>query len=151
MIVFELIFSSLAADVAAIGWSMHSQRASATAAPNSQTLSPTVQSGNLNFRHLQTEDEEQIRLEKSNIMLLGPSGVGKTFVTQVCQLLWYTHHHHIGFLQVLAKTLDVPIAMCDCTGLTQAGYVGEDVESVLFKLLQNAQGVVERAQQGKLF
>lgn len=65
---------------------------------------------------------------------LGPSGVGKTFVTQV-----------------LAKILDVPIALCDCTSMTQAGYVGEDVESVLQKLLQNAGGVVERAQQGIVF
>ncbi|CAD5211471.1 unnamed protein product [Bursaphelenchus xylophilus] len=80
------------------------------------------------------EDEEMIRLEKSNIMLLGPSGVGKTFVTQV-----------------LARILDVPIALCDCTSMTQAGYVGEDVESVLQKLLQNANGNVERAQQGIVF
>jgi len=83
---------------------------------------------------LQEQDEETIRLEKSNIMLLGPSGVGKTFVTQV-----------------LAKILDVPIALCDCTSMTQAGYVGEDVESVLQKLLQNAGGIVERAQQGIVF
>jgi ATP-dependent Clp protease ATP-binding subunit ClpX len=53
--------------------------------------------------------------------------------------------------QVLAKILDVPIALCDCTSMTQAGYVGEDVESVLQKLLQNAGGVVERAQQGIVF
>ncbi|KAH7721990.1 ATPase [Aphelenchoides avenae] len=79
-------------------------------------------------------EEEHMRLEKSNILLLGPSGVGKTFVTQV-----------------LAKILDVPIALCDCTSMTQAGYVGEDVESVLTKLLQNAQGHVERAQQGIVF
>ncbi|KAL3106748.1 hypothetical protein niasHT_012013 [Heterodera trifolii] len=80
------------------------------------------------------EEEPQIRLEKSNIVLLGPSGVGKTFVTQV-----------------LARILDVPIALCDCTSMTQAGYVGEDVESVLQKLLQNAQGNVEKAQRGIVF
>lgn len=53
--------------------------------------------------------------------------------------------------QVLARILDVPIALCDCTSMTQAGYVGEDVESVLQKLLQNAGGNVERAQQGIVF
>uniref|UniRef100_A0A183CDP4 ATP-dependent Clp protease ATP-binding subunit clpX-like, mitochondrial n=1 Tax=Globodera pallida TaxID=36090 RepID=A0A183CDP4_GLOPA len=86
------------------------------------------------FHSALQEDEPQIRLEKSNIVLLGPSGVGKTFVTQV-----------------LAKILDVPIALCDCTSMTQAGYVGEDVESVLQKLLQNAQGNVEKAQRGIVF
>lgn len=53
--------------------------------------------------------------------------------------------------QVLARILDVPIALSDCTSMTQAGYVGEDVESVLQKLLQNAGGNVERAQQGIVF
>lgn len=52
---------------------------------------------------------------------------------------------------MLARILDVPIALCDCTSMTQAGYVGEDVESVLQKLLQNAGGSVERAQQGIVF
>src|SRR5690606_3202459 len=78
--------------------------------------------------------DTSIRLDKSNILLLGPSGVGKTYVTQV-----------------LAKILDVPIALCDCTSMTQAGYVGEDVENCCAKLLQNAQGNVERAQQGIVF
>lgn len=129
-----------ASDVATIGWSMHTQQrspataaAATAAAQQAHALSPTVQSSNFNFRHLQ-EEEEQIRLEKSNIMLIGPSGVGKTYVTQV-----------------LSKILDVPIALCDCTSMTQAGYVGEDVESVLHKLLQNAQGNVERAQQGVIY
>uniref|UniRef100_A0A914ZSA9 ATP-dependent Clp protease ATP-binding subunit clpX-like, mitochondrial n=1 Tax=Parascaris univalens TaxID=6257 RepID=A0A914ZSA9_PARUN len=80
------------------------------------------------------ETEPPIRLEKSNILLLGPSGVGKTFVTQT-----------------LARILDVPIALCDCTSMTQAGYVGEDVESVIQKLVQNAGGNVDRAQQGIVF
>ncbi|KHN83912.1 ATP-dependent Clp protease ATP-binding subunit clpX-like, mitochondrial [Toxocara canis] len=80
------------------------------------------------------DTEAPIRLEKSNILLLGPSGVGKTFVTQT-----------------LARILDVPIALCDCTSMTQAGYVGEDVESVIQKLVQNSGGNVERAQQGIVF
>ena len=50
--------------------------------------------------------------------------------------------------QVLARCLDVPFAICDCTTLTQAGYVGEDIESVIAKLLQDANYVVEKAQQG---
>lgn len=53
--------------------------------------------------------------------------------------------------QTLAKCLDVPFAICDCTTLTQAGYVGEDIESVIAKLLQDANYNVEKAQQGKLF
>ncbi|KAK0425460.1 hypothetical protein QR680_009214 [Steinernema hermaphroditum] len=85
------------------------------------------------FRPL-PEEEASVRLDKSNILLLGPSGVGKTFVTQT-----------------LARILDVPIALCDCTSMTQAGYVGEDVESVIQKLVQNAHGSVERAQQGIVF
>uniref|UniRef100_A0A1I8ABP2 ClpX-type ZB domain-containing protein n=1 Tax=Steinernema glaseri TaxID=37863 RepID=A0A1I8ABP2_9BILA len=85
------------------------------------------------FRPLPEEDTP-VRLDKSNILLLGPSGVGKTFVTQT-----------------LARILDVPIALCDCTSMTQAGYVGEDVESVIQKLVQNAHGNVERAQQGIVF
>lgn len=51
--------------------------------------------------------------------------------------------------QILARCLDVPFAICDCTTLTQAGYVGEDIESVIGKLLQDANYVVEKAQQGK--
>ncbi|VDM99018.1 unnamed protein product [Thelazia callipaeda] len=85
------------------------------------------------FRQL-PEKDGTIRLEKSNILLLGPSGVGKTFITQT-----------------LARILDVPIALCDCTSMTQAGYVGEDVESVVQKLVQNAGGNVEKAQQGIVF
>ncbi|KAJ1349779.1 hypothetical protein KIN20_005431 [Parelaphostrongylus tenuis] len=73
-------------------------------------------------------------MEKSNIVLLGPSGSGKTYLTQC-----------------LARLLDVPIAMCDCTTLTQAGYVGEDVDTLIEKLLINAHGNIERAQHGIVF
>ncbi|VDL79418.1 unnamed protein product, partial [Nippostrongylus brasiliensis] len=80
------------------------------------------------------EKDPVVRLEKSNILLIGPSGVGKTFLTQT-----------------LARILDVPIALCDCTSMTQAGYVGEDVESVIQKLVQAAGGNAEKAQQGIVF
>uniref|UniRef100_A0A673W7C4 Caseinolytic mitochondrial matrix peptidase chaperone subunit X n=1 Tax=Salmo trutta TaxID=8032 RepID=A0A673W7C4_SALTR len=75
-----------------------------------------------------------IKLEKSNIVLLGPTGSGKTLLAQT-----------------LAKCLDVPFAICDCTTLTQAGYVGEDIESVIAKLLQDANHSVDKAQQGIVF
>ncbi|OQR68920.1 ATP-dependent Clp protease ATP-binding subunit clpX-like [Tropilaelaps mercedesae] len=75
---------------------------------------------------------QDIRLEKSNILLLGPTGSGKTLLAQT-----------------IARCLDVPFAICDCTTLTQAGYVGEDIESVIGKLLQDANFNVERAQQGE--
>ncbi|VDN30758.1 unnamed protein product [Cylicostephanus goldi] len=75
-----------------------------------------------------------LTIDKSNILLLGPSGCGKTYLTQC-----------------LARLLDVPIAMCDCTTLTQAGYVGEDVDTVIQRLLVNAHGNVEKAQHGIVF
>lgn len=75
-----------------------------------------------------------IKLEKSNIILLGPTGSGKTLLAQT-----------------LARCLDVPFAICDCTTLTQAGYVGEDIESVIAKLLQDANYSVDKAQQGIVF
>lgn len=75
-----------------------------------------------------------LKLDKSNILMLGPTGSGKTFLAQI-----------------LARCLDVPFAICDCTTLTQAGYVGEDIESVIGKLLQDANYVVDKAQQGIVF
>ncbi|XP_072396520.1 ATP-dependent clpX-like chaperone, mitochondrial isoform X1 [Diabrotica undecimpunctata] len=76
----------------------------------------------------------ELKLEKSNILLLGPTGSGKTLLAQT-----------------IAQCLDVPFAICDCTTLTQAGYVGEDIESVIGKLLQDAGYSVERAQVGIVF
>ncbi|XP_050439542.1 ATP-dependent Clp protease ATP-binding subunit clpX-like, mitochondrial [Adelges cooleyi] len=73
-------------------------------------------------------------LDKSNIMLIGPTGSGKTLLAQS-----------------VAKHLDVPFAICDCTNLTQAGYVGEDIESVIAKLLKSANSDVNKAQTGIVF
>lgn len=74
------------------------------------------------------------KIEKSNILLVGPTGSGKTYLAQT-----------------LAKIMDVPFALADATTLTEAGYVGEDVEIVLQTLLDNAQGDVQRAQKGIVY
>lgn len=75
-----------------------------------------------------------IEIQKSNVLLIGPTGTGKTL-----------------FAQTLARILDVPFAIADATTLTEAGYVGDDVESVLMRLLQNANFDVERAQRGIIY
>jgi ATP-dependent Clp protease ATP-binding subunit ClpX len=75
-----------------------------------------------------------IELSKSNILLIGPTGTGKTLLAQT-----------------LAKMLDVPFAIVDATTLTEAGYVGEDVENIILKLLQSADGDVARAQTGIIY
>jgi len=80
------------------------------------------------------EGSDDVELEKSNILLMGPTGCGKTL-----------------FAQTLARVLDVPLAIADATSLTQAGYVGEDVENVLLRLLQSANNDVERAQRGIIY
>ncbi|WP_171336442.1 ATP-dependent Clp protease ATP-binding subunit ClpX [Enterococcus cecorum] len=78
--------------------------------------------------------DDEVELQKSNICLIGPTGSGKTFLTQT-----------------LARTIDVPFAIADATSLTEAGYVGEDVENILLKLLQAADFNVERAQRGIIY
>ena len=78
--------------------------------------------------------KDDVELAKSNIMLLGPTGCGKTLLAQT-----------------LARILDVPFTMADATTLTEAGYVGEDVENIILKLLQAADYNVERAQRGIVY
>lgn len=78
--------------------------------------------------------QDDVELQKSNICLIGPTGSGKTFLAQT-----------------LAKTLNVPFAIADATSLTEAGYVGEDVENILLKLLQSADYNVERAEKGIIY
>ena len=77
---------------------------------------------------------EDVELQKSNILILGPTGVGKTLLAQT-----------------LAKLLDVPFAIADATTLTEAGYVGEDVENILLKLIQAADYDIERAERGIVY
>ena len=78
--------------------------------------------------------DDDVELQKSNILLVGPSGSGKTLLAQT-----------------LAKTLEVPFAIADATTLTEAGYVGEDVENILLRLIQAADFDVERAQRGIIY
>lgn len=105
----------------------------------SEVPRPPLASSNASQAHhpgseLLDKKTHELKLEKSNILMLGPTGSGKTLLAQT-----------------IAKCLDVPFAICDCTTLTQAGYVGEDIESVIAKLLQDANYSVERAQTGIVF
>jgi ATP-dependent Clp protease ATP-binding subunit ClpX len=83
---------------------------------------------------IQQEIGDEVELQKSNILLIGPTGVGKTLLAQT-----------------LARILDVPFTIADATTLTEAGYVGEDVENIILKLLQSANYDVERAQRGIVY
>jgi len=86
------------------------------------------------YKRIYNPKEPGIELQKSNILLLGPTGTGKTL-----------------FAQTLARILDVPFSIADATTLTEAGYVGEDVENIILKLLQSADYEVERAQRGIIY
>ncbi|HEX3557816.1 MAG TPA: ATP-dependent Clp protease ATP-binding subunit ClpX, partial [Pyrinomonadaceae bacterium] len=81
-----------------------------------------------------TRRRSDVEIQKSNILLIGPTGTGKTLLAQT-----------------LARMLSVPFTIVDATTLTEAGYVGEDVENIILKLLQSANGDVERAQQGIIY
>lgn len=80
------------------------------------------------------DDDDNVELTKSNVLLVGPTGVGKTMLAQT-----------------LAKTMNVPFAIADATTLTEAGYVGEDVENILLRLIQAADWDIERAQTGIIY
>lgn len=82
----------------------------------------------------ESRDDDDVDLQKSNILMIGPTGSGKTFLAQT-----------------LAKSLNVPFAIADATSLTEAGYVGEDVENILLKLIQAADYNVERAERGIIY
>jgi ATP-dependent Clp protease ATP-binding subunit ClpX len=84
--------------------------------------------------HMNRMRNTEVELQKANILLIGPTGTGKTLMAQT-----------------LAKILDVPFAIVDATTLTEAGYVGEDVENIILKLLQAADGDVQKCQQGIIY
>ena len=86
------------------------------------------------YKRILNAGKDDVELQKSNILLIGPTGSGKTL-----------------FAQTMAKMLEVPFAIADATTLTEAGYVGEDVENVILKLLQAADFDVERAQRGIIY
>ncbi|MEQ8293846.1 MAG: ATP-dependent Clp protease ATP-binding subunit ClpX [Roseovarius sp.] len=86
------------------------------------------------YKRLNNSGKSEIELQKSNILLIGPTGCGKTLLAQT-----------------LARILDVPFTMADATTLTEAGYVGEDVENIILKLLQSSEYNVERAQRGIVY
>ncbi|MCR5656875.1 MAG: ATP-dependent Clp protease ATP-binding subunit ClpX [Butyrivibrio sp.] len=86
------------------------------------------------YKRVKTGTMDDIEIEKSNILMLGPTGSGKTYL-----------------VKTLARLLDVPLAITDATSLTEAGYIGDDIESVVSKLLAAADNDIERAQQGIIF
>ena len=86
------------------------------------------------YKRIYARRENDVEIEKSNILLIGPTGCGKTLIARV-----------------LAKILDVPFAIADATPLTEAGYVGEDVENVILRLLQSCNYDVERAERGIIY
>ncbi len=96
-----------------------------------KTLSVAVYN---HYKRIFKNDKSDVELGKSNVLMLGPTGVGKTLLAQT-----------------LAKCLDVPIAITDATTLTEAGYVGEDVENILLRLIQAADYDIEKAQRGIIY
>ncbi len=86
------------------------------------------------YKRVGSDDKDGIEIEKSNMLMIGPTGSGKTYM-----------------VRTLAKLLDVPLAIADATSLTEAGYIGDDIESVVSKLLAAADNDVERAEHGIIF
>lgn len=86
------------------------------------------------YKRIMSGSDLDVEIQKSNILMIGPTGSGKTFLAQT-----------------LAKLINVPFAITDATALTEAGYVGEDVENILLKLIQAADGDIERAQYGIIY
>ena len=99
-----------------------------------RTLAVAVYNHYKRLRHMSNGPRTMVELSKSNILLIGPTGSGKTLLAQT-----------------LARMLNVPFVMADATTLTEAGYVGEDVENIIQKLLQNCNYDVERAQRGIVY
>lgn len=99
-----------------------------------RTLAVAVYNHYKRVNQMEVQSDDETELQKSNISLIGPTGSGKTFLAQS-----------------LARILNVPFAIADATTLTEAGYVGEDVENILLKLLQNADYDVEKAQKGIIY
>ncbi|MCM1123692.1 MAG: AAA family ATPase, partial [Eubacterium sp.] len=86
------------------------------------------------YKRVSTGTMDEIEIEKSNMLMIGPTGCGKTYL-----------------VKTLARLLDVPLAITDATSLTEAGYIGDDIESVVSKLLAAAENDVERAERGIIF
>ncbi len=99
-----------------------------------RTLAVAVYNHYKRLRHKDKAKKDEVELSKSNILLIGPTGSGKTLLAQT-----------------LARMLDVPFVMADATTLTEAGYVGEDVENIVSKLLQSCNYDIERAQRGIVY
>jgi len=99
-----------------------------------RVLSVAVHNHYKRLLHAETADEDDVEIDKTNVLLIGPTGSGKTLLAQT-----------------LARFLNVPFAIADATPLTEAGYVGEDVENILLRLLQNADYDLEAAQRGIIY